>query len=77
MKIARFSLIVLLALGLSACATSQDLNYADKKPGLKEKYVYAINRDAQSRATTVYWVNYPTDEEVAERFGVESEDDDS
>ena len=76
MKILRTFVIMLLALLIGACAsTSQDLNYADKEPGLKEKYVYAINRDAQTRATRVYWVNYPTDEEVAERFG--KDDDDS
>lgn len=76
MKLARFSLILLLALGVAACANTQNLDFSDREPGLKEKYVYAVNRDAQSRATRVYWVNYPSDNEVAERFGLDDDERD-
>jgi len=74
MKSARFSLIALLALGVAACAATPDANHSQREPGLQDKYVHAINQNARSRAASVYWVNYPTDEEVAKRLKADDDD---
>lgn len=62
MKIAKFSLILFLAISLAACAHSTS---STREAELKDKYVYAIEREAQSRALTIYWVNPPSNEQVA------------
>ncbi len=77
MKAVKLGLCMLLALTIMACATPQQRNYTDREPGLKEKYVHAVNREAQTRATRVYWVNYPTNEEVATRYGIDADKDGS
>ena len=77
MKLQRIAFVpalpIVLALTVSACATAP--NPGDgAEPDLASKYIHAVERAATQRATTVLWLNPPTNEQVAQRLGRDSED---
>lgn len=75
MNIIRFTAAVLLILAVSGCANNSSLaKKPNPNPSMNDKYVHAINTSNRSRVSHVIWVNYPSDDEVAKRFGVEKDD---
>lgn len=75
MKTARFSLIALLALGVAACAATPDATVSEREPSLRDKYVTAVHQSASVNATRVYWVNIPTNGDLAVRLKSDDDDD--
>lgn len=77
MNIIRFTAALLLILVLSGCASSgSTTKNANTEPSLNDKYVHAINEGNRARVSSVHWVNYPSDEEVARRLKKNTDDTD-
>ncbi|MEJ2534027.1 MAG: hypothetical protein P8008_00745 [Gammaproteobacteria bacterium] len=72
MKLQRIAFVPVLALAVSACATAPSTGDG-AEPDLASKYIHAVERAASQRATTVLWLNPPSNEQVAERLGRDSE----
>jgi hypothetical protein len=71
MKLQRIAIVPVLAVAVSACATAPSTG-GGAEPDLSSKYIHAVERAATQRATTVLWVNPPSNEQVAERLGRDS-----
>lgn len=68
MRKLQFLILVLLAFGVSACATNPKA--ASKyPPDLRSKYIYAVEKEAEVRNTRVYWINTPSNAELENRLG--------
>lgn len=77
MNIIRFTVALLMLLALGGCAsTSSPSKNVKTEPSLSDKYVHAVNESNRNRASSVHWVNYPTDEEVAKRLAKKPDDTD-
>lgn len=62
----RYIFLIILVLLCSACATtstSQPAIPADE-PDAATSYIHAVENDAFSRGTRVYWVNPPRNEDL-------------
>jgi hypothetical protein len=67
MKKTLFMLIIILAVVGSGCAAKQEA-IEQYPPDLRSQYINAIEKAAQSRATTIYWIKAPTNEEIESRI---------
>lgn len=73
MKTLLLMLSSLLLLGLGGCATQPEAA-AQYPPDLRSKYIHAIEKDADSRFTRVYWVKAPSNQEIQNRLKIEDDD---
>lgn len=70
----RLATVLMLFSLLSACASSGSTPKAgNTDPSLRDKYIHAINEGNRSSMSTVRWVNYPSDEEIARRLNVDTD----
>ncbi len=74
MKLLQFMLILLLAAMLGACQTTAE-QQALAPADLKTKYMNAVQSDAEKRATRIYWIQAPSNEEIAARLAENSDND--
>lgn len=72
MNIIRLTALLLLLSALSGCASSGSTTKTE--PSLSDRYVHAINQSNRNHASSVIWVNYPSDEEVARRVSTGPDD---
>ena len=73
MKTRMILLTLALALGLGGCAAKPEA--VEKYPAdLRSKYIHAIEKDADTRFTRVYWVRAPSNQEL-ENMLVQKDDD--
>ena len=76
MKIARFTIAIALAAGLSACAATQEREDTAHDANLQAQYMTAVNNTARGYATRVHWVNPPSGKTIAARYGKDKDDKD-